>query len=61
LGQLSDVSYLSAMQAINKAIINPVFFLSFMGTLFLLPVSTYMHYGSSSVSSRFLLYYWPPR
>ncbi|MEO6287549.1 MAG: anthrone oxygenase family protein [Dyadobacter sp.] len=52
LGQLSDIHYLSAMQAINKAIINPIFFLSFMGTLFLLPVSTYMHYGSAH-SSRF--------
>ncbi|WAC12574.1 anthrone oxygenase family protein [Dyadobacter pollutisoli] len=54
LGQLSDVNYLSAMQSINKAIINPIFFFSFMGTLFLLPVSTYMHY-SSGFSSRFYI------
>jgi uncharacterized membrane protein len=44
LGSLPDREYLSAMQSINVAILNPLFFLSFMGTLVLLPVCTYLHY-----------------
>ncbi|MCF0071260.1 DUF1772 domain-containing protein [Dyadobacter sp. CY261] len=46
LGALSDANYLAAMQSINRAILNPVFFLSFMGTLLLLPVSAYQHFGT---------------
>jgi len=46
LGALSDVNYLAAMQSINRAILNPVFFFSFMGTLLLLPLSTYQHFGT---------------
>ena len=52
LGKLPDEQYLAAMQAINKAILNPWFFVSFVGTLVLLPVSTFMHYGAP-VSARF--------
>jgi uncharacterized membrane protein len=44
LGKLSAEGYIAAMQSINKAIQNPVFFLSFIGTALLLPVCTYMHY-----------------
>lgn len=47
LGALPDEGYLAAMQSINRAILNPVFFLSFMGTLILLPLSTYQHFGAS--------------
>lgn len=54
LHQLPDGAYLAAMQSINRAILNPVFFLSFLGTLVLLPVSTWMHY-SQPVSVRFWL------
>lgn len=43
LGQLPDREYLAAMQSINVAILNPLFFLSFMGTLFLLPTSCYLN------------------
>lgn len=46
LGSLSDANYLAAMQSINRAIINPVFFFSFMGILLLLPLSTYQHFGT---------------
>ncbi len=45
LGKLSDTSYLAAMQSINRAIQNPIFFISFMGTLILLPLSTFMQFG----------------
>lgn len=44
LGQLPDREYLAAMQSINAAILNPLFFLSFMGTLLLLPTSCYLNY-----------------
>ncbi len=54
LGQLTDLHYLSAMQSINRAILNPLFFVTFMGTLLLLPVCTYMHYGGM-FSARFYL------
>ncbi|ACT96463.1 anthrone oxygenase family protein [Dyadobacter fermentans] len=48
LGALPDAGYLSAMQSINRAILNPVFFFSFMGTLLLLPLSTYQHLGTGT-------------
>jgi uncharacterized membrane protein len=45
LGKLSDANYLLAMQSINREILNPLFFMSFMGTLFLLPLSTWLQYN----------------
>ncbi len=44
LGRLPDAEYLAAVQSINRAILNPVFFFSFMGTLFLLPISTWVSF-----------------
>ncbi|MCW3463525.1 anthrone oxygenase family protein [Chitinophaga nivalis] len=44
LGRLPDAGYLEAMQSINRAILNPVFFLVFMGSVLFLPVSTYLEY-----------------
>lgn len=44
LGRLSNEGYLAAMQSINRAILNPLFFLSFIGTLILLPLSTILNY-----------------
>jgi uncharacterized membrane protein len=56
LGQLTDNEYLAAMQSINKVVLNPVFFASFMGTLFLLPLSCWLHYrAGASQSFLFLL------
>ncbi|RYF74068.1 MAG: DUF1772 domain-containing protein [Cytophagaceae bacterium] len=52
LNRLSDSAYLAAMQSINQAILNPVFFFSFLGTLVLLPVSSWLHY-EQPVSLRF--------
>ncbi|MDB5135639.1 MAG: putative integral rane protein, partial [Mucilaginibacter sp.] len=54
LGSLSDKEYLAAMQSINSAIQNHIFFLSFLGTLFLLPLSTYLNY-EQPLSIRFFL------
>lgn len=53
LGRLPDEQYLAAMQSINRAILNPVFFLSFMGTLILLPLAAWLNYQGSS--QRFIL------
>ena len=54
LGKLSDREYINAMNAINTAILNPVFFLSFMGTLVLLPLSTFLNYAPGH-NTRFIL------
>lgn len=54
LNALNDFGYLSAMQSINRAILNPVFFFSFMGTLILLPISTFLSY-TPGFSARFWL------
>ncbi|CEJ71647.1 hypothetical protein BN1195_03997 [Chryseobacterium oranimense G311] len=45
LGKLSDMEYLKSMQSINREILNPVFFMSFMGTAVLLPVTTFLFRG----------------
>jgi len=56
LGKLSDQHYLGAMQSINRAILNPVFFTSFMGTLILLPISAWLQYRTGiSLSANLLL------
>ncbi len=47
LGRLTDHEYLTAMQSINRAILNPLFFMTFMGTLVLLPVSAWLSYDTS--------------
>jgi uncharacterized membrane protein len=54
LGRLPDAGYLAAMQGINREILNPLFFMSFMGTLILLPLATWLQYGQP-VSLRFYL------
>lgn len=55
LAKMNDAGYLTAMQHINKAILNPLFFLSFFGTLLLLPLSCYLNYQPSSVKFYLLL------
>jgi uncharacterized membrane protein len=54
LGKLSDEGYIAAMQSINREIQNPLFFISFMGTLLLLPISTWLQY-KVGVSNTFYL------
>jgi uncharacterized membrane protein len=55
LGKLSDANYLLAMQSINREILNPAFFLSFMGTLILLPLSTWLQYNPAAPVRFYLL------
>jgi uncharacterized membrane protein len=54
LGKLPDEGYIAAMQSINREIQNPVFFISFMGTLVLLPLSAWLEY-KAGVSAGFYL------
>lgn len=54
LSRLPDSTYISTMQSINRAIQNPLFFLSFFGTALLLPLCTYLYYNQHS-SARFWL------
>jgi uncharacterized membrane protein len=54
LGRLPDAGYMAAMQGINREILNPLFFMSFMGTVILLPLATWLQYGHP-VSLRFYL------
>lgn len=49
LGKLSHAEYLKAMQSINREILNPVFFMSFMGTAILLPISVFLFRGQQPV------------
>jgi uncharacterized membrane protein len=44
LAKLSNIEYIRAFQAMNKAILNPLFFICFMGTAILLPLSTFLYY-----------------
>ena len=55
LSQLNSSSYLLAMQNINKAISNPLFFISFMGTAILLPICTWLAFTKSIDSPFWLL------
>ncbi|MEM9720356.1 MAG: DUF1772 domain-containing protein [Bacteroidota bacterium] len=41
--RIPDLMYLETMQAINRAILNPAFFLIFFGSLILLGISTFQH------------------
>lgn len=42
--RVPDHIYLETMQSINRAILNPAFFLVFFGSLILLAISTVQHY-----------------
>lgn len=55
LAQLKDAEYLRAMQSINRAVLNPVFFAGFFGALVLLPVSTWIWFRVEGFSSGFFL------
>lgn len=55
LGRLSDREYLMAFQSINRVILNPWFFVTFMGSLILLPVATWLSYKSGINFSFWLL------
>ncbi|PHN02991.1 anthrone oxygenase family protein [Flavilitoribacter nigricans] len=47
--RVADVTYLETMQSINRAILNPAFFLIFLGSLVMLTVSTVQQYSNEPV------------
>lgn len=53
LGRLTDREYLRAMQSINRVILNPWFFTSFMGTVIMMPLSTWLLYRYEGADSSF--------
>ena len=55
LGKLSDTEYLRAMQSINREIQNSYFFISFMGTLIVLPVTTWYCKSHASPACFYLM------
>lgn len=55
LSNLSNEGYLEAFQSINKTIQNPVFFLSFIGSFFLLIITTVWSFKSGETTSSYLL------
>ncbi len=55
LGQLGNSEYLQAMQSINRAILNPLFFASFLGTLVLMPCSAWLLYKQPGSNGSVLL------
>lgn len=56
LGKLPDREYLTAFQSINKVILNPYFFASFMGCVFVLPLASWLSYHAGAhVSFYFML------
>jgi uncharacterized membrane protein len=55
LGNLPDKEYLSAFQSINRVILNPYFFMSFMGSLILLPIAAWMTYKTGNTSAFYFM------
>ncbi|MEP6596978.1 MAG: DUF1772 domain-containing protein [Ginsengibacter sp.] len=55
LGNLSDKEFLNAFQSINKAILNPYFFISFMGSLVVLPIAAWLSYKMAAHNSFYYL------
>jgi uncharacterized membrane protein len=55
LHRLNDSEYVKAMQSINAVIQNPIFFVSFIGPLPLLPLATYLQGDANSMQFALLL------
>ncbi|MEO8066680.1 MAG: anthrone oxygenase family protein [Flavobacteriales bacterium] len=55
LARLSDDRYLAAMQAMNRAILNPLFFVVFLGAMLLLPLCTWQHFQAAVPGRGWLL------
>jgi uncharacterized membrane protein len=44
-----DLTYLETMQSINRAILNPAFYMIFFGSVLLLAISTIQHYQAGNL------------
>jgi uncharacterized membrane protein len=47
--KIIDITYLESMQSINRAILNPAFYLIFMGSPLVLALSTFQHFKSGTI------------
>jgi len=56
LGRLRDEEYVRTMQSINVVIQNPLFFLTFMGPVVLLPFATFLAHDNASMQFWLLLF-----
>ncbi|MEO1262613.1 MAG: DUF1772 domain-containing protein [Bacteroidota bacterium] len=52
LAMIGDDHYLQAFQSMNRAILNPAFFIAFMGLAVLLPLLSYLSY-TAELSTKF--------
>ena len=55
LHRLNDSEYIKAMQSINAVIQNPLFFVSFIGPVILLPLAAFLQRDSNSMQFALLL------
>jgi uncharacterized membrane protein len=55
LHRLNDSEYIKAMQSINAVIQNPIFFVSFIGPIILLPLAAFLHRDANSMQFALLL------
>jgi uncharacterized membrane protein len=55
LHRLNDSEYVKAMQSINVAIQNPIFFVSFIGPLLLFPLAAFLQGDTNSLQFALLL------
>ncbi|MFA6060832.1 MAG: anthrone oxygenase family protein [Taibaiella sp.] len=55
LGNLPDREYLGAFKSINRVILNPYFFISFMGSMLVLPIAVWLSYKDGGTTSCYLL------
>lgn len=55
LGSLPDEMYIRSFQSISKEILNPYFFISFMGSLMVLPISCWLCYKHNDILSFYFL------
>ena len=46
IGTLNNISYLRAFKAMNKAILNPLFYIVFILPVLTITISAYINYGS---------------
>lgn len=55
LGSLTDKEYLGAFQSINRAILNPYFFLSFIGSIIVLLITCWLTFKSGNMTTFYFL------
>lgn len=53
--RISDNSYVESLQSINRAILNPAFFIVFLGPVFFLLVSSYLQFREAMDASFWLM------